>query len=161
VWPIGQCSRTPAFRTLFGITHTGPSHFRHLYEDRWVLSSLCMVIMRTHPALVFFYPYKNWPGRPRTAEETCTNEEMSEKHIASVWGFGEFPATWHYVSLSHEYKRQQGLSAVSVNYAVSVLLANLHVCYHGSEVGLRFGLDPPLAREYLHPELPCPPLILD
>jgi hypothetical protein len=104
-------------------------------------------------------PYKRYPARPFTPAEQEFNTQMSKKRIAVEWSFGEILQRWHFVS--HKYKLQLGLSPIGAYYAVSVLLSNLHVCYYGSKSSRKFGINPPTAREYIHPEVECPPLELD
>ncbi|KAA8893543.1 hypothetical protein FN846DRAFT_787816, partial [Sphaerosporella brunnea] len=90
-----------------------------------------------------------------TAKEEEFNKQMSRQQIAVEWSFGEILQTWYF------YKLQLGFSPIGAYYAVSVLLTNLHVCYYGSKSAHRFGVDPPTAREYIHPEMEWPLVSLE
>ncbi|GJJ68191.1 nuclease HARBI1 [Entomortierella parvispora] len=92
-----------------------------------------------------------FPGRDNelTAGQRAFNKAMAEVRIAVEWSFGH---TLQYFSFTELKKTQRSLlSALHVQYTISVLFANLHSCItqKNASVG-KFGLSPPTLEEYLH-----------
>ncbi|ETV89801.1 hypothetical protein H310_15368, partial [Aphanomyces invadans] len=77
------------------------------------------------------------------------NRQMSSVRVSVEWGFGVVRNLWTFV----DYKNGQKLwlQAVGVQYAVAVILTNIHTCMkRGNQISSYFGVMPPTAEEYLH-----------
>ncbi|RPA98204.1 hypothetical protein L873DRAFT_1688524, partial [Choiromyces venosus 120613-1] len=52
--------------------------------------------------------------------------------------------------MGHRLNFKVGLSPIGAYYAICILLSNVHTCYWGSAMGVRFNCNPPSIYEYLH-----------
>lgn len=95
---------------------------------------------------VLITPYKNIHGRTLTRDQLAFNQAMSSNRIAVEWSFGKTlrlfeDCRW----LAHQRILQ---NAPSTAYVVATLLTNAHTCLRGSQIGNKFGLQPPSLDEY-------------
>ena len=91
-------------------------------------------------------PYKNYPGRPRTAAEDQFNKIMSELRIEVEHGFAIHQNVWAWNGFHLGLKICQG---AAICYTVSVLLSNIWTCIQGNQTSLRFACAPPALEDYL------------
>ena len=91
-------------------------------------------------------PYKNYPGRPRTAAHNRFNKMMSKLRIEVEHGCAIHQNLWTWNGFHLGLKLGQG---AAVCYAVSVLLANAWTCMRGNQTSTRFSCMPPDLENYL------------
>lgn len=113
--------------------------------------ALALYLYSLDPAFCSVYgimgPYKNYPGRLRTAAQNQFNEIMSKLKIEIENGFAIHQNIWTWNAYHLGLKVSQG---GAICYAVSVLFSNIWTCLRrGNQTSLRFACSPPVLEDYL------------
>lgn len=91
-------------------------------------------------------PFKNYPSKPRSPDQTRFNLTMSKLRIEVEHAFGKHLGLFQLMIKSNELKVRQGASMLA---GISILFANIHTCLRGSQTCERFDVLPPEPEIYL------------
>ena len=82
-----------------------------------------------------------------TSEEKAWNKVMSTRRESVEWGFGDILRLWR--TLDYRPDKNIFSSSIGIQYRVSVLLTNIHICLYSSETSVFINCAPPVLAKYL------------
>ncbi|KXS10046.1 hypothetical protein M427DRAFT_104438, partial [Gonapodya prolifera JEL478] len=93
-------------------------------------------------------------GPWKLAHLSAVQQEYNSRNIAMrmsiEWAWEKLATLFVFLNYYRNLKVE--LSPVGLHYSIGILLTNTHTCLYGSETGVRFGLTPPMLKEYLNSE---------
>lgn len=81
------------------------------------------------------------------SRQQAFNKSLSTVRIAIENAFGIVQKLWTYTAFSKSLAA--GKQPVGAIFAVAVLLTNCHSCLRSNQISERFGVPPPLVKDYL------------
>jgi hypothetical protein len=86
---------------------------------------------------------------PLTLCQLKENKAMKKVHIATEWSHGQDMVSWKEVDNWASRKLDLNAKMVCSSIRVEHLFANIHVCFHQSNISISFNLSPLTLEEHL------------